>query len=254
MIVVCDNCKAKYRLNTAMLGDTGCRVRCTACFYAWFQKPSAETVKPAPSADAPDTDDLLSQIDSRPADERPAQDLSFIDMLAKEGESIPDAVRPLPQEFKIPVVDYRPMGMGASQFGIFTFLLLAFMTTLLLLLLRVPLVHQFPALNAIYALAGYDIKAPGEGLRLSEMIAENRIEKEKTTLAIAAKLANISEKPIEMPRMVIRAKSTYGAVLETFMPARNSGMLAAGSVMPLDMQFETKFDDIKTVEIRVIKE
>lgn len=251
MIVVCDNCKAKYRLNTATLGETGCQVRCTSCFYSWFQKPVVETASPAPSVD---TDDLLSQINSQPIDDQPAQDLSFLDMLAKENDSIPDAVRPLPQEFKIPAVDYRPMGMGASQFGIFTFLLLTFVTTLFLLLLRVPLVHQFPALNAIYALAGYDIQAPGEGLRLSEMTAENRIEKEKTLLVITAKLANISEQPINMPQMVIEAKSTYGAILETFSPAPKSGMLAAGTVVPVEMQFETRFDDIKTAAIRVIEE
>ena len=42
MIVRCSSCVTRYRVDTAALGETGRRVRCTNCGHVWHQTPEAD--------------------------------------------------------------------------------------------------------------------------------------------------------------------------------------------------------------------
>ena len=53
MIVRCSNCKTRYLVDPAALGETGRRVRCTNCGHVWHQTPGASAPEPSSSAAPP---------------------------------------------------------------------------------------------------------------------------------------------------------------------------------------------------------
>ncbi|MDE1153797.1 MAG: zinc-ribbon domain-containing protein [Micavibrio sp.] len=171
---------------------------------------------------------------------------------------IPNAVKPLmvppsAKGFEVPVMTHRPMGMDARQFGLFTFLLLAFATLSVLFLARGPVMRHMPSMAYFYQSLGFSLSAPGEGLQLAGLSAEDSIAGDKRKLAARAKLTNISEDPIAYPPLEAHIKSAYGAVLKTWeFPGDGSKMLAAGDSIPVTLDFDDAPKDGKTLDVRVV--
>ena len=251
MFLTCQQCETQYRLDADLLGG-GRMVRCTSCTNIWFQAPEKLSMV--------EEIDLLKQIgldaDAPPPAPAPEPSMkNFRELLQQSSGTIPDVVKPTTQGFTIPVMEYRPMGMQAGQFGLFAFLLFTFSTLIFLFVLRVPMVNQFPVMASLYKVMGFEVRAPGEGLRLSEMIAEHRIDGEKKRLAIEAKLANISERDMEFPKLHISLKSAYGRVLQEwdYTPEKRQ-RLASGDALPVKMEFKDMHKDGNTVEMKVAEE
>lgn len=255
MLLTCSECEVQYRLDDDKLGVGGRMVRCTACGNIWFQAPEQEEPEPAARRHE---EDLLTQIGITDPALQPPQATTpekFKDVLQQQtAEAIPDVVKPLSRNFQIPVVEYRPMGMAAGQFGVFSFLLFTFLSVIFLFAVRAPMVNGFPATASLYKLLGFAVHAPGEGLRLSEMIAENRIEGDTTKLAVEAKLANISESDMDYPSLQISLKGTYGSVLQDwdFHPDKGA-RLKSGESVPVKLEFKDAKPDGKIVEMKVIE-
>lgn len=243
--VTCAHCGTVYKVEERLLGATGRMVRCTQCSEMWHEAPplKAEPETPPPAWEEPQV----------------ADELDFRSMVkAEEAIEIPQSVMPvpadpLPSTFQIPVMAYRPLGMGAAQFGIFVFMALAFVTLSGLFLFKKPVLSHAPAMAHFYSKLGFTVKAPGEGFQLSELVAENRMAGKDRTLALQAKLANISPQKMDYPALRVKLKGAYGGVLKSweFRPEK-AQVLAAGDNIPLDLSFKDAPEDGKTVELTIL--
>jgi predicted Zn finger-like uncharacterized protein len=263
--VTCEQCQVAYKVEERLLGKEGRMVRCMDCMHIWHQAAPPSEEEEAPPEEAqpvePETPDWLKE--EEPKDEE-------LELVSKEKgkyfhESemdIPDSVKPqqpqlpaetAPQPFQIPVMDYRPLGMAAGQFGVFVFLALTFVTLSGLFIAKRTVVSHMPSMAYFYTSIGFDMKAPGEGLSLSELTAESRVDGRERTLAIQAKLSNITDKELPQPSLRVQLKGAYGAILKKweFSP-ESAAKLAAGESMPLELSFNDPPEDGKTVELKVI--
>ena len=264
--VTCEQCQTAYKVEERLLGTEGRMVRCMDCKHTWLQEgppPPQETPEPEPVAELEEI--ALPKPDWMIDEEK----LGDLELVTKEKgkyfhESemdIPDAVKPAqpkpaetaPQPFQIPVMDYRPLGMAAGQFGVCVFLLLSFLTLSGVFIAKREVVNHMPAMAHFYKSIGFDLKAPGEGLSLAEVTAENRVNGRERVLAVQAKLSNISATPLEPPSVCVQLKGAYGAVLKKweFSPP-DAAPIAPGASLPLDISFKDPPDDGKTVELKII--
>jgi predicted Zn finger-like uncharacterized protein len=272
MHVTCGNCGTVYRLDPVQLGAEGRMVRCTQCRNTWRQTLPEGFV--ASAAEAPDT--AAPAAPAEPAaeppewmmdEEKPEDDLAFrpsvkgqyfleedMRVVPELPEAEPPPVMPASaEESPMPVLLHKPFGLGAAQFGALTFVLLFSVTLSGLLLARQPVAGHFPAAVALYDALGVSVKAPGEGLMLSQLVAENRVDASGAkVLAVEAKVANISGGSAAYPALKVAVSGPYGAVLKEwrFRPDAGSA-LAPGAEVPVQLKFRDAPEDGKTVEISV---
>jgi len=252
-----------------MLGPAGRIVRCTSCRHMWSQNPPEEEADilesiseegvSMPHPELQDADDPSPEENPQPVgtlEDSFEQILQQTAVAVPPAPKIPDAVRPGPADFALPApVTYKLMGMGPAQFGFLTFLMCVFISSSLLFLAKGPVVHAWPVLSGLYRTMGFEVLAPGEGLRLSDVTAENRIDKSGHLLAIEAKLTNISDKKISRPVLRATLKSAYGAVLqEWMMDSKDVRMLASGETVPVKSAFNDAPEGGEIVSLKVMQQ
>jgi hypothetical protein len=106
----------------------------------------------------------------------------------------------------------------------------------------------------LYKAIGFDIKAPGEGLRLSEITAEKRIDDHSKTLVVEGKMTNMTEHDIAWPALHVILKNDRNAVTKVWDLKPGVTQIASGDVVPLMLQLDGAPEDGSTVEVRVKEE
>jgi predicted Zn finger-like uncharacterized protein len=243
MFLTCDKCQTTYKLDEKHLAQGGRVVRCTECGNTWFESQ----VK---------TPEMIAAEEAAAASKA---DMSFEEAMAAaqsaDDENIDDgssrAIAPMPQDFEMPVMDYRPGGMGPNAFGLCTFLLLAFVSVSALFLLRGTIIAQWPTMTALYEASGVTLRAPGEGLSLSELTAEKQKAGRAEELSVIGKISNITGTDIAYPAMEVILRGPYGAFLKEWDVAAKDSVLASGETIPLELSFTDVPEGGNTVEIRV---
>lgn len=246
MLITCENCHTKYKLDDSRLPAGGRKVRCTKCLNTWFvasSMPPEQTPADSPFDDMQSFEAALA--------ETVAQDSDFESVMGDSGGSPTDSAMPTSlksfEDHDMPVVDHKPGGMGANQFGFFTFLLLTFVTLIAILLLRAPIVHHWPAMASLYKTVGLSVHVPGDGLKLSEMT----VRQQNGTLNMTAKLSNISEHPLDYPKMKVYIRGPYGAALKEWdIPAQET-KLEPGQTVAVDLSLEGAPAEGKTADLVV---
>lgn len=245
MLITCENCHTKYSLDDSRLSAGGRKVRCTKCFNIWFVASEAS----APAAAESVVDDMAS-FDAALA-EAATQGGDFASSMPENDGGAPAGHMPTSLKsfdaHDLPVVDHKPGGMGATQFGLFTFLLLTFITLIAILLLRAPIVHHWPAMASLYKVTGLSVPVPGAGLKLSEMTAR----RQALLLNITARLSNISEQPLAYPEMKVYMRGPYGATLKEWNIPSQGMTLAPGQTAPVSLSLEDAPAEGKTVDLVV---
>ncbi len=248
--VTCESCGTVYKVEERLLGATGRTVRCTQCNQMWHENP--------PVTAEPEPEPVPVWEEQQPDDELDFKSVVKGAYVNEDAIEIPQSVMPVPADplpatFQIPVMTYRPLGMGAAQFGIFVFMALSFVTLSGLFVMKGPVLRHTPAMAHFYTALGFTVHAPGEGFQLSELIAENRVAGKDRTLALQAKLANTTAQQMASPPLQVKLKGAYGGVLKSweFRPDKPQ-KLAAGESMPLDLLFKDAPEDGKTVELTIL--
>lgn len=276
MFLACPACDTNYKLDDLALGPSGRKVRCVNCGNVWRAVPPAvedevlpyEQVDPFKTtdaiaeqdmslsftADAPFTQDYDPSFDMPPSEDgigQPSYDRPPI----PEGLVSGHAAEPLHSHHHDDVAAYMPMGMSANLLGACVFLLPFLITVGLLVALRAPLSHSFPALTPIYNTIGLTVELPGGGLRLSTLVAERKIERDKKTLSMSAQLSNVSPTAQPYPALKATAYGPYGALIKSWdLPAPADGRtLASGEDAPIRAEFKDVPDAAAKLELRVTR-
>ena len=265
MFIACPACETHYTLDDLALGPKGRKVRCASCGHVWRATiPQAEPDELPPetvdrfttteamrdedmslsfTADAPFTQDYDPSFDVPHAEQvfdRPPIPEGIVNTARDEPPITPD----LPE--------YMPLGMSANMLGLCVFLLPFLITVSLLLAFKGQLLRSLPALSPVYAAMGVDVTPPGNGLRLSTLVAERKIERDQKTLSMSAQLANVSPTALPYPALRATAYGPYGTVIETWnLPAPEGRTLASGEEAPIRAEFKNIPDAAAKLELRV---
>jgi predicted Zn finger-like uncharacterized protein len=237
MILTCPQCQSNYNLDPAKLGAEGKTVRCVSCHHTWFQTPVAD--EPAKKDEA-----VFNQILSEVGGETPA---------AEAAEPVADNREPAARS-DIPaagIITHNPLGVGAAAFGGLVFCLCLSLTLAFLFLAQKPLVRQWPPMALFYKTLGFHLKAPGEGLRLSEIVAEQRIDKQDIMLVIEGKITNMSEHQIAYPPLSVALKNGQGVSIKDWKLEPGVIKLASGETVPVMLQLTGAPPEGASIEVRV---
>lgn len=264
--LTCLKCSTIYRLNPLRLGP-GSMVRCSQCKQEWYQGAPDESGLIPPPQDAPPAPEQAAPETTAPAEQpewmkdEPTDDVTF--RPATKGEYfleddmrvIPESVMPtpvMPGDGMETAILHRPMGMSAAAYGAFVFALLFCVTFSGLLLGKHQVMKRFPQMLTLYDALHVTVDAPGQGMTLSEMTAENRVDKDSRTLTVAAKLANISDHETTQPSFRVTVKNTYGKRLDSWDFIADKKMIASGETIPVTVPIHDAPQEAKTAELAVI--
>ncbi|TAL31685.1 MAG: hypothetical protein EPN97_10810 [Alphaproteobacteria bacterium] len=267
--LTCLQCSTIYRLNPLRLG-AGIMVRCSQCRQEWYQgapdenglipppldAPPSPPPAPAPEPAAPEATAPPDWMKDEPKDDvtfRPTTKGEYF--LEDDMRVLPESVMPTPVKpgdgADMSAITHRPLGMGAAAYGVFIFAFLFCLTFSGLLLGKHEVMKHYPQMLSVYDALHVGVEAPGQGLALSEMIAENRVEKGARTLAVEAKLANISDHPLARPSFRVTVRNTYGKSLDSWDFISDKDMIPSGQSVPVKMTFRDAPQDAKTAELAV---
>lgn len=273
MYLTCEQCETKYKLADVKLGHDGHLVRCTSCGHVWFAPPpfdthaqshafeeerrldELQTEFPKHTVD----EDLLKQIGFEDAVDEAQEETAQVEELSEPpvgATPIPEVVKPpKTRSYDIPVIEYRPMGMRAGQFGVCVFLLLVFVTLGPMLATKGTIVRTLPAMNSFYSLMGINVKAPGEGLRLAELKALHAIDHKGQKIKMSARLANISDHDLVYPPLRASVKGPYGAELAHWEIKTDLGRaIASGQSVPIEAVFDDPPEHATLLRLEVVEE
>ncbi len=282
MILTCNECHTQYEVDDDVIDPQGQDVRCTSCGHVWFQMPAhaapasfeigggraAEIHAPSfaevmaaevqAAALAEDAAPVQADDDTPVAD---ALDESMMHIVGPAGaaeteedeEDAAEAVSvTIPLEMDVlPVTTHRPFGVEAGRFGLLVFLLLFFATALVLLAARTPISRHYPQMGALYALAGMQAQPPGAGLRFSELNAETKIDKDKRTLDVVLRVANMTQQDVALPGVTVTLKDDSGAVVKSWRYKPSFDIVEAGKTLPLEMSFADAPAGGKSIAVKV---
>ncbi|MCE9508500.1 MAG: zinc-ribbon domain-containing protein [Alphaproteobacteria bacterium] len=233
MILTCPQCQSQYNLDPGKLGD-GRTVRCVSCSHTWFQ-PSAEREAASKQDDAV-FEAILSEVGDSTAPR------------TKEADGTTQVLRHISSA---PVITYNPLGVGARAFGWLTFFLWTSLTLLFLFFAQNPVVRHWPSMALLYQTMGFNIEAPGEGIRISEIVAEQRLEKEGRVLLVDGKMTNMSEHDIPYPPLHVVLKNMQGVPVKEWELDAGTTVLASGETVPVMLQLPDMPQDGAAIEVGV---
>jgi len=275
MILTCPQCQAQYKLDPGMLGTAGREVRCVSCSHMWFQIPEAaaageafriaETLAPShmPETHEPHEPSVTEALNAILEQDDAAFEAVLSTVAHKETETkapVIEAVeRPKPVRKAVvkqeKVIVHNPLGLGADAFGGLVFLLCCFLTLGVLFIGKTPISRHWPQMSLLYKTIGIKVLAPGEGLRLSEVTAERRIDENNTkTLVVEGKMTNVTEHEIAYPTLHVVMKNGINAVAKIWDVKPGVTRIASGDVVPVMLQLNDPPEDGSTVDVSVKEE
>lgn len=246
MILVCPQCQSQYNVDATKLGAHGRTVRCASCHHSWFQ--AVETpVEQAPAEQA-EGEKVFQEILSEVSAAAVGALEGVMPEPAAEVRFTPQAAPQLPPAA---VITHNPFGVGPSAFGGLVLVLLVSVTLGILILARGGIVRHWPQTALLYKTIGIHVAVPGEGFRLAEISAEQRIDRQGGVLVVEGKVTNMAEGELDYPPLSVELRDAGQAVLKQWNVDPGATRVASGETVPLMLQLQGATAQGKTVSVRV---
>ena len=245
--MICPECQTQYRLDPDKLGAGGRTVRCTDCRHTWFYALKEKLTVSVPSVDKKvekvlkDDDAAFEAILSGNSSAALSSSASVDAVSEEKGEEIR-------QLSTLPVVTHNPFGVDASAFGMLTFFLCVFLTMTIIFLAQRPILRHWPQMSLLYETIGFDLKAPGEGLRISELFTGIGVD---GSFMVGWKITNMAEHMVDAPPLRVILKNAQDEMIKEW-DIKSSGVkFAAGEVVPVTLQLTDAPEEGVFIEVCV---
>jgi predicted Zn finger-like uncharacterized protein len=264
MILNCPNCGAKFKVNAALLGETGRSVRCGNCAHSWHQAPPVpETVEDGPPDAAAEWDgDSPSAAVPEPAEEvapetaeawgdespptstpEPAEDIAPDTTAASSGASRParpDSLDKLDEQRRRrqrgPAAPPEKKSSQVLGWTLLTLFLLALAGGLVVA--REKIIALAPGTAAYYERLGLQAMI-GDGLDLRDVTSERRSVDGESQLIVRGTVVNVSGRVRTVPRLRASLIDANGTELADWTFRADSSELQPGG----STVFETVTND-----------
>lgn len=224
MILTCPQCSVRYLLNAQVLMPKGRRVKCSACQYIWFQEP--------------EEDDGSGRAFEGPA----------------EMQRIPDAVRPIPDDFVPPPVPEEPpvRGMPVTT-GLAASAILFCCLAGYLLMERERVVDLWPPAALLFSTAGFEMEPPGAGLVFDRLRAVSGLDRHgKPRLKVEGKIINLTKQEVKIPQLQGTLRDAGGDDQEQWVFDPPATTMEPESEMPFTAVYDNVPDNVESVNIRML--
>lgn len=185
MILACPACKTRFEIDVTRLGAKSRLVRCGQCAHQWRQAPEREPDKPVTAP--PEKDPLQVSSPELPVAEAAPRSAAPRERVTTSGRAMTNGVKPV----------------SSSGAGLGWVLLLVFVGGLggFAYFGRDLLVAKVPQMSQLYALAGWSVGAPSDGLSLENVTSVRRLISGDRVLIIEGEVLNISNAVVSVPRL-----------------------------------------------------
>jgi predicted Zn finger-like uncharacterized protein len=212
MILNCPSCSAKFKVDAALLGETGRSVRCGNCGHSWHQTPAG----PGPAAPGPASDGQPDTAAASGSDSRPARtdSLDKLDEQRRRSQS-----RPV-----VPEEKPRSQVLGWTLLTLFLVALAGG-----LVVAREKIIALAPGTAAYYERLGLQ-EMIGDGLDLRDVTSVRRTVDGERKLIVQGVVVNVSDRSRSVPRLQASLIDASGVELAIWTFAADSSELPPGGV------------------------
>lgn len=230
MNLTCPNCGARFKIRDDALGTKGRKVKCGKCEHRWHAMPESIAAPAAASAPAaapadptedfapppPPPPPVADPTESPPPPPPPAARTAEVEDEAVEDadqaeeaeddyeeQGITAAMRadppPIPPESSFEPREAPAESRGGTMRYWVLLLILIVGGASAAFIWRDAVVHQFPAANKVFMMAGFPANTLGYGLKIYEPKTYLDVEGSKRLLGVTGEIMNETGKIIEVP-------------------------------------------------------
>ena len=199
MIVGCPSCATRFRIDAAVLGPSGRKLKCSRCAHQWFEGAPEEQAEPE-VAEAPPV------VEPEPAPEPPPR--------APKSESFEAPPRRRTRRTPNLPARTKPRRRRGGGLGWGLATVMAALVIAVLSFGREQLVSFYPPAGDVYAALGFSDPAPGDGLELREIVPSRAEEGGVAYLVLDGTVVNVTDEILSVPEMTAVVRDEQSAALQ----------------------------------------
>ncbi len=216
MILSCPSCGAKFKVDSALIGESGRSVRCGNCGHSWQQMPldrkAESTVEGEPDEDIQAAAAVAAEKLSR---SKHSQTLDKLDEQRRRSQRRAAVTTQKSEPSRV---------AGWVLLGLFVLVLLAG-----LVVGREQIVALAPATAPVYETLGLE-EMIGEGLDLRDVTSVRRVIDGERTLIVRGVIVNLTDQPQPVPRLQASLTDGSGAEVTNWAFDADSSDLPPGGI------------------------